>query len=326
MTIFNEYKTNLDTSYGSSLYLGRLCWYTVSESLSISVNDFYQAVFNKFSLVDPMPDLPPYPVASDIFKRACTNAEVRNLETDDPNIRLNWMVRQAGHDNERIHRSIVCEQVDRKGHQLGYMVVANITFNRTEKTIEFKLANGETIDNRNIATGNRQLDSVIKSVLDYYAEDKMTTYSIREFVRKYLERQVKALKVRPSGGVYFVDEAQSAAVEALDSLLNNLGIGASFHYLPLVDDSKQREMLRVAFENESNDQINTLLAEMATILKDKKKKISTNKYAQLKTEYNELKAKLQDYRGLLDEKMDGVDVRLELMGTTVTELIGRVKV
>lgn len=319
MNQLDEAKNKLMT-YGSKMFLGRLVWYNVSESLVISHSQFHQAVLKNFinDDVEAQPKLPGLPRPTDVFKRACTAATVKNVQSDLEDILYNYSVRPAGHDKDHVWRVLVRENVDVEGHSLGYETLVKFQFNRNTEAIDVSFA----VD----AKYDLMAQQIIVQVINYYASeiDRITPYAVREFTRKYLERTLKATKVRPSGGVYFVSESVAASIEALDSTLNSLGYGASFHYLPVVDDSKQREMLKRAFEEESVDQIDKLIGEMTEIIKSKKK-ISSDHFANFKVEYDSLKQKLLSYREILDDSLDNTDNRLGIMETVLMNLISNVK-
>lgn len=320
MTNFNEVIDKLNTDYGSDMFLGRLVWYTVTAELDATHKEFHALAMQNFFDLDKQPILPGYPKTSDVFKRACTEAQRRNVPTAEPGIKNNYLTRSTGHDPKKIWRTIVRETVDSEGHTLSYVELITITFDRATENIEFQQTAG--VDETDpVAT------EIADAIVGYVKVegDKITAYAVREFARQYLERVLLATKVRPSGGVYFVNEANAVAVEALDKTLNGLGLGASFHYMPVLDDSKQREMLRVAFESESVGEIDRLIGEMAELMAAKQK-ISSNRFAGFADEYKVLRRRIAEYSDLLDEKMEATANRLEIMDTVLMELMTWVKV
>lgn len=300
-----DHVDSVETKY-DGLFLGRLVWYSISEQMEISHTEFNAKALKAFYGLEDQPDIPGFPRPTDVFKRGCTQSQRKNVETEDENVRLNYMTRPTGFDKDVVWRTIVREKVDSEGHTLGYDELVRVTFHREDETIRF--------EDLTIAEDDDNVESIKTYIKTYYKEeiDKITPYAVREFVRKCLERTIFATKVRPSGGIYFVPEEYGPAVDALDNLLNDLGEASSFHYLPLPDDSKQREMLRVAFEDESVYAMDKLIAEMVEVLKSNKK-ISTDRFASMKLEYDNLLKKVGDYSELLDEKMETSSNRLLIL-------------
>lgn len=306
--------TKLSQSYDPNLFLGRLCWYSLSDNVRISRQDFLDELKDKNVNFGSLPEIR----AVDVFKRGCTNSERNKYlpthqECDDLGVpfgcHINYMFRNAGQDKDKVWRTLVREIVDSNGHELSYIEVASLIYDRSTETIDYQ---------SKIVLSDTEKD-VIKDVYDYFkAEaDIVTPYAIREFVRKGIEWHLHAIKVRESGGIYFVQEQFSSQLLALSDAVNN--IGGTFHDLPLLDDSKQREMLRKAFEDESLDDVNVMLAEIADILKNNKT-ISQNRFIDMKERYNKLIKKVLEYSNILDEAMTTTSSYLDIAEAQMTTL------
>lgn len=315
--IFNEHVDKM-LNYDNELFLGRLCWYTVTEDVRVNYKDFYELILKAFANMDIKPKLPTPPRGVDVFRRACTGAEIKNYsdDTSGDGVRYNYMIRPAGSDADRVYRVIVRETVDNNGHELGYDELIKVVYNRASESIDFR---PEAIDDPVVS-------EIQGAIIAYFYDwrDTLTAYACRELVRKLIENNLNGIRVRPSGGVYFVHERYAPVIDALDPAINMLSPDSAFHFLPLLDDGKQREMLRAAFEDESVGQIDTLIGEMGDILKGDKQ-ISMERFASYKASYDELRGRLVDYSDLLDEKLELSATRLEIMQQVVYELIGKVK-
>lgn len=305
------------------LLLGKLCWYSVPESATTSYYNFVALL-----LANGINDVsPPQPRGIDVFKRACTAAEHKVKEigaTFDPaapelveytNVR--YMIRPSGHDSDYVWRTIVREQLDAGEHVLAYQNLGKIKYVRSDGTI---LLEGLS------PTHTDKVKDIVAGVRRYYNEniDLLTAYGIREFTRRNLEGNLHAICVRPSGGIYFVQRDHFESLAAIETVVNSVP-DATFHSLPLIDDSKQREMLRLAFEEESVGEVDRLLGDMAEILKDEDKKVTEKRFLAFKEEYDQLRTKVADYSDLLDTAMVSTASRLEIMQDSLMTLLGRVK-
>ena len=312
-------------SVPEELLLGKLCWYSVPESATTSYYNFVALL-----LANGINDAsPPQPRDVDVFKRACTAAEHKLKEpveipnpenptetmTTYKNVR--YMVRPSGHDSDYIWRTIVREELDSGEHVLDYTNLGRIKYVRSDGTI---ILEGLAMNRA------EKVQDVVEGVRRYYKEniDLLTAYGIREFTRRNLERNLLAISVRPSGGIYFVQRDQFQALEAIETVVNSVE-GATFHSLPLIDDGKQREMLRHAFEDESVGEVDRLLGEMAEILKDDDKKVTEKRFLAFKEEFDAIRGKVVEYSDLLDTAMVGTASRLEIMQDSLMSLLGRVK-
>lgn len=311
---FAEHEARMD-SYESGLVLGQLCWFSIPEMRvdhAVVVRQMQQSGLDQLTL-------PPVPRTADVFKRACTAAQKKRVYTADPGILHNYMVREVGKDSERIWRQLVLEVVDTNGRSLDYQRLVELTFDRASNTISVEWL-------QDPKTSVPAASEIITEIRHYYKEwnNALTSYALRELIRNLLER-LHSTVVRPSGGVYFVHEEHCDMLFALEDMVNNLPGGCSFHTLPLLDDRKQRDMLRKAFEEESIGEIDRILGEMSEILKSDAK-ITSARYADYANQYNTLTAKVAEYSDLLDEAMVQTASRLEIMQATIISLMDTVKV
>src|SRR5690606_31407245 len=102
-----------------------------------------------------------------------------------------------------------------------YTELVQVSFDRKNESIHFDDLEGVVdLDDASIQVVN-EIKWFIK---DYFKTEagQLTAYAIRELVRKFLEKQIHAVKVRPSGGVYFIQEKFVDAVEAITTVVNDL--------------------------------------------------------------------------------------------------------
>lgn len=325
MNDFTSHVQHVKDTYDNSLFLGRLVWYSVTEETKVNYSDFCGEILNVYSTLNGTipPVLPPAPRDVDVFKRACTAAKRVNVPAP-VNVaysKSNYTVRPAGSDETKVWRVIVREDLDTENHSLGYTELVKIAYDRNMNAIMFTPLVAPTDD--------AVAPEMSKDIQDYYTREagNLTAYFIREYVRRMLERDLYAIRVRPSGGVYFIHEQYAPVVEALETAMSNIAdkYGSSMHSLPLLDDGKQREMLRAAFESESVGEVDRLLGDVSEILRDNKQ-ISMERYQKFAEDQNALVKKVADYSDLLDQALDLTGSRLEMLQDVMFNLAGQVKV
>ena len=304
--------------HDSSLFLGRLVWYSVTEDVNVDHAEFCKLMIHEYEDTDIKPRLPNPPRQRDVFKRACSHAERKKVPSGHEGVYYNYMVRPAGTDADNVWRVVVREQVDSSGHKLDYTEYIKVNYNAKTDQVSFKEI---------VALDDPELEHVKQDIRSYFHawSHRLTAYTVRELCRRNLEKSMHAIRVRPSGGIYFVSEEFSDQLEALDRVINSLENGTVLHTLPLLDDGKQREMLRAAFEEESVGQCDALIGEISEILASDKK-VTKDRYAQLMAEYTDMREKIVEYSDLLDEKLEHTASSLVVVKKSLTSLMGKIKV
>lgn len=310
MSDFTEYATRIQ-DYDNNMYLGRLVYYAITENSHVPHNEFCRALIEN----GLNGNLPPVPRTVDVFRRSCTAAQQRRVPTIDPNTFINYNIREVGKDPGNVWRTLVAETVDTTGHTLGYQEIAIICYNRTNNSVY--------TDKIDPPTDDPTADQIVQNVIDNFVawNNLLTPYAVREFVRRTL-RSLNATAIRD--GVYFIRETHADKINALETVIAGAPGGSFAHSLPLIDDRKQRDMLRKAFEEESTGEIDRLLGEVSEIMASEKK-ISSDRFADFKVSRDQLQAKMADYSELLSDSMNETVSRIELMDQALFALLGKVK-
>jgi len=313
----------------SSAFLGRLCFYSVPEAAQIDHMTFCRELvtrrFDRFHL-------PHAPKPVDVFRRATKGVQERILVPDGPHVNL--MMRELITDKDEVVRQLVREVVDADNRKLFYGIVATITFKRKTGFINThydppapaprnqKAAPGQVswaVDQACRPVEEHALDAIKN---EYASGQKLlTAYAVRETIRKILFCLGATLM---RDGLYFVGEANVDRVRDLEEMVNALP-GANFHSLPLVDDQKQREMLKSAFMDESVGQIDELLGRMKVILEDDKTRITKDRYADLQARRAELAERAGGYAEMLEADLEKTQSRLQILDEQLWALLERVK-
>lgn len=316
----NEFSEAVDrlANYDPALFLGRVAYYQITEQSYVEHGAFCQALLSVG--LDQL--LPPVPRQRDIFKRACTAAQVKRVPTTQPNEFVNFMLREVGKDPDNVWRRVVAETVDSAGRTLTYVETADVHFYQPSGSITITVLNGHTGLDPVIVTGTKSVTDTVQALYTGW-QNTLTPFSVRELIRKII-RGLNATVLRD--GLYFVREQHAPKIEAIETVVNATPGGSLFHSFPMVDDGKQRAALKAAFELESVGEIDRLLGEIREIMVDGDKRITSDRFADFKMQYDSLRRKVADYSDLLDTALVETGSRLEIMDGMLFELMGRVKV
>lgn len=86
---------------------------------------------------------------------------------------------------------------------------------------------------------------------------------LRAVIRKYIE-DLNAIRVRKTGGVYFVHRQHADTLAALRTLVGRFGEGSHLVRIPLPDQEEMREMVISAFTTKAKDDLDRLAKDIAT--------------------------------------------------------------
>lgn len=312
MSVFTDYADRIK-ALDPDTYIGQIVWYTVAEGVQAKQADIQAAL----ALVGLSEFTPKPPSDSDVFRRCATAAAQKRVPTSTPGVVANYLVRDPGSKGALIVRRIVRELVDSNNQRLSFDEVAEVRFDRTTAGVDWSiLALSEA--------GPVDLDTVrgiCNGIKDGYDAERgcLNGYAIRELIRRTLIAN-NATNVRyPAGGVYFLSLAHAPAIAGLEDALSTLD-GVSIHPLPLIDDGKQRSMLKKAFEAESVDRAQAMITEIAE-LQRAGKKIGKERYATFVTELGQLNGKLGEYGDLLQTGLSTTSASLRLLQRSVVGLM-----
>lgn len=310
-TAFDQYSQHLKNS--SVPLLGALAWYAVPESAQITHKDYVVLVETSSA---PM-RLPELPASANLFRRACNNAKVLKVPSPIPGQTYNYELRDAGYDDTFVFRSLVEELVDSKQHSHGYTVLAQVIFTKDTFNLAFNMQVPADHHAMPIIT------QIEQSIRDYIHQkgEVIPAITTRQNVQRALERSLLGTRVRPGGGVYFVGMDKVKQLEAVEYVVNNVPT-ASFHILPLVDDKKQRAMLKSSFEDDSVEQTRGLIEEITELLKSGDD-ITARKFKDIQGRYSEQKKKLDAYQKLLSDALSRSATELDVCQAQIVTLLDR---
>lgn len=290
--------------------LGFLQWYNVPGTAQVDYQTFNDLVEQHDA---PLRHMPP-PKLPDVFRRACNEAKMLKVSGGN-DTHMNYTMRDAGHDDDCVYRNLVEEQLDANNHELGYRELAQAIFTRDTGDVTFVWK----IDPDDPAAS---VVKVLEAQVQNFMENRaglLPAIQVREAIRKALEITLSGLRVRPSGGVYFLSLDKADAIQSLLIVCNALD-QCSLHLLPLVDDAKQRHMVKEAFESESVEATTELIGEIME-LKSKGNKIPATQFLKIRERYAEQVSKMEQYKGILQSGLDQSQATLELAEGHLRDLL-----
>jgi hypothetical protein len=293
--------------------LGMLAWYSVPESSEINHKDFLLLVEKQNAPIKT----PELPKPADVFRRACNNSKLLKVPAGVPGEFFNYTMRDSGYDEGFVFRTAVEERVDSKNHELGFRTIGQVIFSR--ESVNTTYSYDIPMDDPAVKHYQDMQNSI-----DSYVDDKALTIpaiAIRESARRALEVTLMGTRVRPGGGVYFINPDKLDKLEAVDYVINNVP-NASFHVLPLVDDKRQREMLKSSFEDESIEETKRLIDDITNILK-KGDDISAKKFSGLHERYTAQRDKIAEYKTLLNDALETSSAALEVCNAQIMKLLDK---
>jgi hypothetical protein len=287
-------------------WLGKLAWFSVNETKF--PHDTLEAELKAVGLEKFCPTAPR---DDDVFRRVFYNGQRKSHDLGD-GIKENLLIRQVKRQGGEIIKRIVVETVDAKGNKLGI----------DTEGVEVKFrAGGAGIRIRQRSDQPEALRLAHKLKAEYLQERGcVNANAVREIVRNIF-LSLRAITVRSGGGVYFVPATLENITElgALEKAAEKLP-GTLVHSLPLVDDDKQRNNLKRAFEAETVGECDRLIAELTEITKSDTKITDERGDGYLRN-LKASKAKLREYAELLEDSLDDAEMRLQVLERKVVQVI-----
>ena len=297
-------------SFPEELTLGHIAWYSLAKPRLTSDN-----------LIELIADLgldpsiiPKPPRPGDAFKRACRYSERKGLPILYSSNTANFLIRPVTQTLADIERHIVIEVVDPDGRRLEYHDVAHLMFDRSTSVLNVSKKSVSDV-----------LDPLTDDTLQAFAVHlkDATRYVDAQVIRSMIRHQLdlmSAIAVRRQGSVYFIPYRAHKLTEALEKLVSYCGPGSAFHSLPLIDDTKQREMVKAAFEDEVHNGASQLITEL-TQLQESGTKITSNAWANYRSKFNSLKGQMTEYEDLVNMELLKADSEMDALERHLADFI-----
>lgn len=309
----DEYREQAE-QIGSDAFLGRLFWYSLS-----NVRLPHTKMLRLLHQCGIMTQLPLPPTDVDVFKRVCTSVKRNKIPWNSSEHYANFIMREF-RDDAAVTRRIVREIVDSKGKRLSFTEMADVIFRRADASLHYVPIDGSITIPPD--PDESPASAMFCEISEQYAlwQGCMNPAGVRWWIRGFI-LNLGATMVREGGGVYFVAEDRVRDLDGLEqlaALITSEDHGqVEFHSLPLLDDGKQRDMVRRAFEAETCDAIDAMLVDVIAIGDEK---ITTDRYAKMLTEYQQLMSRTKDYEALLENTLATTGTRLQLFQKALLRL------
>lgn len=288
--------------------LGYLLWYSVS-SLRVTHAD----AAARLEAVGLKEFVPGFPADSDVFRRVFENGSRRSFDTSMEGVTENLLVRDVVRKGERLVKRIVSEIVDAGGERLSYDEVVDVTFNKNHP---------DGVEVKALAENDNALNFARSLATEYHStRGCIGAQAVREIIRRTLEESM-ATSVRENGGVFFVGPDYLDKLQALEGFCEQID-GAVVHPLPLLDDVKQREMVKRALEAEVTEEVIKLQVEVVGLL-NQEGEIGSSKFKSYHKRFLYVNRKIKEYKDLLTEQTDVAGDRLEILSKQMGALLNKV--
>ena len=249
-------------------------------------------------------------------------------------VKSELMVRNAGEDGAQAYVHLMLERVvmqQGKKRRIFYEKLAELTFTRGQKK------DGEYV---NHGVEARRTTSNLPEPLtlaeDQWLTEKLTTFedrydhlthymdshAVRTFVREYIY-SLSGTCVKESGGLYFVKQDHVEEIDKLGAWVKE--VDSEFHSLPLLNLVDQKAMILEAFEEETVQEVDRLVGEVAKILNDPSRQIEEKTFDQYADRAVELRAKVNEYNQMLGARADRAAIEITAYAKQCMALSGRIK-
>lgn len=290
--------------------IGYIAWYSIADP-KISAEKFKELMRDNGLNTA----LAPKKIRSvDAFKRACRNSERKKIPIGDDKY-VNLLIRAVSTSAEETERHIVREVVDQSGKRLSYLDVAKLKFDRENESV--------SVSARQLPT-QEENDLIAETIRQFKSElHDATNYLESQVIRNTIRNQLKvtnAVNVRSKGSVYFIPVDSKDIVVGLEGLCEALNSGSVFHSVPLLDTSKQREMVKAAFEADVHQKAAANIAKLQEYISSGRK-IGPKAWQQHRDELNRLVGAKKDYKGIVDHELTKADVEIQALKDKLEKML-----
>ena len=283
--------------------LGDIAWYSVEEAAYDAAK--IEAEFARLGLDPAMLPAPINP--TDAFEKATMVKNVHGVKYDVAGgYTAEIMVREVARDANSITRHMIREVKDSAHKTLRHEKVGEFVFYkpvtrngkadpasaRARRGLEPNLSD----DERALLTGVlKEFDAAYVRFRDFHDAQKL-----RGVMRSYLTK-LNAIQMKPS--VYFVHASRRPELLALQEFASGFPT-MSLTLLPLADLPGLRQDVTDAFQREAVKELELVVTEIAKYRNSRAKGITTAGWVKLKSDYDRVMAKANEYSRHLKVSQD----------------------
>ncbi|MFF3441798.1 DUF6744 family protein [Streptosporangium sp. NPDC002721] len=238
------------------------------------------------------------------------------------------MVRHVSRDNLKVTRHLVREVRDEGRTRLSYNTkLAEIEFWRDPLGSGRPGVGVLQVTPAHDAIGELGADEQAKvqkmlaDIEDTYQRQCRfyTSDRLRSVVRTYVEA-LNPVRVRASGGVYFVHRSQVGPLAALRELTQRFGAGSHLARVPLPDQKEMREMIIAAFTTKAREDLDKLALDIAAAQRENHSEAAV---ANLLKRFRALQDSTTEHSTLLSSSLEETRASLLLVQAQFSNLMNR---
>ena len=239
------------------------------------------------------------------------------------------MIRHVRRDNNQIVRHLVREVRDATATRLSYDTrLAECVFRRdTHPTAAhgagaLQLTPGHAAIRALPPDEQDRVQAMLAGIKDAYQRHctYLTADRLRAVIRSYIE-SLRAIRVRPTGGVYFIHHRHTPALAALRELAGRFGDDSHLARVPLPDQEEMREMVITAFTTRSREDLDRLARDIAAAQRDGHTGQAT--VQALYKRFRDLQAATAEHADLLSTSLDDANAALQLVNAQLASLLAQ---
>jgi len=169
------------------------------------------------------------------------------------------------------------------------------------------------------AAEQEQVRAMLGAIGDSYTRHctYLTADRLRTVVRAYVEG-LHAIRVRPTGGVYFVGRRHAGTLAALRELVSRFGGGSHLARIPLPDQDEMRDMVITAYTTRTREELEHLARDIAAARQGDG---GLPAIQALHKRYTALQAAAAEHSQLLSATVDDTQATLRLVSAQIASLL-----
>lgn len=234
------------------------------------------------------------------------------------------MVRPVRRDGGQIVRHVVREVRDEENTSLSYDTRIGVcVFHRDNEASEEGAGALQVEPDHEAITAlpdaeQATVRAMLADIEEQYRRRCMflSADKLRGVIRKYIE-DLNAIRVRKTGGVYFVHRQHADTLAALRTLVGRFSDDSHLVRIPLPDQEEMREMVVSAFTTKAKDDLDRLAADIATAQREGKDGEVQKLYAR----FAELEQATAEHAKLLSTSLDDTNASLSLVKAQLGSLL-----
>jgi hypothetical protein len=301
------YQNNKDVP--DNMLLGNLLFYNLID-MTVSENDLLDAFTHNNlsqSYVRKISHADAYRRATSSIK----NTKVTYVDDNNDQFEGRINVDEVVNDNMYIKRIIGVRVLNDQKEEVSYTQLGSITFDRANDSVSSYLDPSTVASTVGIQSLFNQVESRYMTWATYHNHD-----TIKNTINRIVE-SMHPIALMPTGICKFIPKTSKDILYGLKGVLNELsqysdnGTGENtVEIIPILDTQEHRDLVNKMYEEEIKETLYAYSMELAEILKNKQT-LSSRQASTYLERYKALRAKVNDYQGLLGTYTQNIQDQLK---------------